>query len=859
MDAGAAVESSPPIGARPQEATLGDVEVASRAVRPSRNVARLVPGIAALVAAIVLVSAAAVLHVSNKAERDELRKRLVQIEAELQSAAAGNQHTAEQLLAARTELSQTNAALGKAHGALEASAERESKLTERLAEAKAETDAARAAERQARVDGTIDRQQLQSLLDKERLTSERLSRVLEAKDSAKSRNVRATEQVDQLDYLRRVGLAYAAWRDGQMYVARRALAECPAERRHWEWQFVDRLCNSELSQTKVTNDLGFAFDVGWTRTAQVGHETTVMVQHKNAPERDLLLKGHATAVRGIAFSLDGSRIATVSNDRIVKVWNADTGEEIKTLAAAVETRGTSFRFVGIDARGARVASSGNDDGLIRAWDVESGREVFSQKAYVHSLDLSPDGTQIAGATMGSIKIWDVATGTETLSVEWPGQAAQALAFSPDGKRLAAARDGHIRLCDVTTGKPALTLEGHRYVLRLAFSRDGKQLASVGDGMMRIWDVTAPQEVGTLGRYLDHLSFSPDGRTIAGSSYADHGVVIRDVETAKDLRIIKPALFQVMRVAFSPDWKRAALVGYGRLAIWDVESGKELVTLIAPPPQPSLPGRPLPTRKGAGGAKTPMVPAPAPAKADKPAFPDGEKAAPAPAASPRGVQNIQSMAFSPDGKQLVTADHSIVQLWDVEAGREIRELNRGMRRPVVVSPKGLRDLHYSPSLVAFAPHGKCIATAGGNQVKLWDPATGVELTSIGAEVGRFTCLTFSPNGERVVAGSSDGLIEIWNAEDGKLVFTLLGHTQDVVRLSFHADGTRLVSAGRDGTIKVWDAENGLEALTLLGHTKAVDNVAFSPDGLRIASSSHDNTLRIWDARPRNWRAESLPPK
>jgi WD40 repeat protein len=827
MDADAVVESSLPIGesARPREATLGDVEAASRVVRPSRNVARLVARIAGLVAAIAVLSAAAVLHLSNKADRDELRKRLALVESELQSAAAGNQHTAEQLLAARTELSQTNTALGKAHGDLEASAGRESKLAERLAEAKGETDAARAAERQARLDSTIDRQQ----------------------------------QVDQLDYLRRVGLAYAAWRDGQMYVARRALAECPAQRRHWEWQFVDRLWNSELSRTAVTNDQGLAFDVGWTRTAQVGLETTVKVQHKNAPEKDRLLKGHATAVRGIAFSLDGTRIATVSNDRMVKVWNSDTGEEIKTLAAAVASRDTvlSFRFVGIDARGSRVASSGANEGLIRAWDVESGREIFSTKAYVHGLDLSPDGTRIAGTTMGSIKVWDVGKGTETLSLEWPGQAAQALAFSPDGKRLAVARDGHIKLWDVTTGKPVLTLEGHRYVLRLAFSRDGKQLGSVGDRTMRIWDVTVPQEVGMLGRYLDHLSFSPDGHKIAGSSYADHGVVIQDAETGKDIRIIKPTGFQVMRVAFSPDWKRAALMGYGTLAIWDVESGKELLTLIAPP-ELSLPGRPPPPRGDPGGAKAPMPPAPASPKADKPLL-VGKKPGLAAGASRREVQNVQSMAFSPDGKQLVIADHSVVQLWDVEAGREIRELNRGKSRPVVLSPKGLRDLQYSPSLVAFAPHGKRIATAGGNQVKLWDPATGVELISIGAQVERFTCLTFSPNGERVVAGSSDGLIKIWNTEDGQPVLTLLGHTQDVLRLSFHPDGTRLVSAGRDGTIKVWDTGNGLEALTLLGHTKAVDNVAFSPDGLRIASSSHDNTLRIWDARPRNWRAESLPPK
>ena len=82
--------------------------------------------------------------------------------------------------------------------------------------------------------------------------------------------------------------------------------------------------------------------------------------------------------------------------------------------------------------------------------------------------------------------------------------------------------------------------------------------------------------------------------------------------------------------------------------------------------------------------------------------------------------------------------------------------------------------------------------------------------------------------------------------GGEVQTLTGHTAGVNSVAFSSDGQRIVSGSRDKTLKIWDANTGKELQTLKGHTSYVYSVAFSPDGQRIVSGSFDKTLKIWDA-------------
>ena len=106
--------------------------------------------------------------------------------------------------------------------------------------------------------------------------------------------------------------------------------------------------------------------------------------------------------------------------------------------------------------------------------------------------------------------------------------------------------------------------------------------------------------------------------------------------------------------------------------------------------------------------------------------------------------------------------------------------------------------------------------------------------------------FSPDSTRVVSGSHDRTLHLWDGETGEKLMVLRGHEWCVLTCSFSPDGRRIVSGSADRTLRLWDAENGEELMILRGHTDAVETCAFSPDGRRIVSGSHDKTLRLWNA-------------
>ncbi|KAI0046388.1 hypothetical protein FA95DRAFT_1679826, partial [Auriscalpium vulgare] len=160
--------------------------------------------------------------------------------------------------------------------------------------------------------------------------------------------------------------------------------------------------------------------------------------------------------------------------------------------------------------------------------------------------------------------------------------------------------------------------------------------------------------------------------------------------------------------------------------------------------------------------------------------------------------------------------------------------------------------YYVNSVAFSPDGRRIVSGSAdNTIRIWDAETGQPVgTPRKGHTDFVLSVAFSPDGTRVISGSSDRTVCIWDAETGQPVGTSppwTGHTDYVLSVAFSPDGRHVVSSSHDDTIRIWDAETGQPVgPPLEGHTDDVRSVAFSPDGRHVVSGSYSSNIRIWDA-------------
>ncbi|MGB2860741.1 MAG: pentapeptide repeat-containing protein, partial [Candidatus Microthrix parvicella] len=151
---------------------------------------------------------------------------------------------------------------------------------------------------------------------------------------------------------------------------------------------------------------------------------------------------------------------------------------------------------------------------------------------------------------------------------------------------------------------------------------------------------------------------------------------------------------------------------------------------------------------------------------------------------------------------------------------------------------------------WSPDGtRLVSGSTDGTIRVWDPNERTELGRLEGHTDRVLSVGWSPDGTRLVSGSDDGTIRIWDPNERSELGRLEGHTGGVRSVGWSPDGTRLVSGSNDGTIRVWDPDDGTELGRLEGHTDWVWSVGWSPDGTRLVSGSADGTIRIWDPNER----------
>jgi WD40 repeat protein len=151
-------------------------------------------------------------------------------------------------------------------------------------------------------------------------------------------------------------------------------------------------------------------------------------------------------------------------------------------------------------------------------------------------------------------------------------------------------------------------------------------------------------------------------------------------------------------------------------------------------------------------------------------------------------------------------------------------------------------------IAFSPDGRHLVSAGSDATaRIWDPATGAEQMALRQQTGILSCVAWRRDGLALALGSGDTGIYLWHwAESGSRIPRLRGHTAGVTGVVFLPDGAGLLSCGQDRALHLWDVSQGTIRSSFLGHTDAVLALAISDDGRTLASAGGwDRTVRVWD--------------
>ncbi len=267
--------------------------------------------------------------------------------------------------------------------------------------------------------------------------------------------------------------------------------------------------------------------------ASAGDNTTIKIWDLQDNTIATTLRGHRGQINSVAFSPDGTRLASGSNDWTFRLWDVETGAHIATLEHIIGRNRSAVIEVAFSPDGELLATAGMD---VKLWEVSTQNEIgtLQHNEWVVALAFSPNGELLAtGDNQGNVNIWDVQAREVIAKLEGDTVRVDTLVFSPDGRTLASAGyHGLIKLWAVSDWTLLGTLQNRGTAYTLDFSPDGKALVSTGHGAVTLWSVESGEEITTLtghSAWVFGAAFSPDGRTLA--SGGDDGTVrVQNIES-----------------------------------------------------------------------------------------------------------------------------------------------------------------------------------------------------------------------------------------------------------------------------------------------------------------------------------------
>ena len=583
------------------------------------------------------------------------------------------------------------------------------------------------------------------------------------------------------------------------------------------------------------------------------------------------LNGHRDWINHVVYTHDGRRIVSSGSDETIRIWDAATGELVKTIDT-----GNAPLEIAVSPDG-RYVVAGMYQANVVMWELETGRivrpfvgheigEFGSRAGRILAVAFSPDGKTLAtGGDDGTARLWEVATGRQLqkleiaadLPADLPGPPVETVAFSADGKKLlTSGYSGMASLWNVDDGELVKSFRAERHA---AVSPDGRWIAAGS----KLFDAQTCELVRELpweqgGQFVSH-QFTPDSKLLVVGK-ADGTLWVYEVDSGRSLAVVRCNARVTNVIAVGPDGHHV-VTGGGEY--WSSEKQRMI-------------------RDGDFALRVWRLPEHVASMLTFTEIARGKG----------HERSIFHVAYAPDGKLVYSVDGDTIRQWDAATG-ELKQ--------TFVVPEGSG---WACS-VAASPDGKLVLT-GHNQGKLtlWNAESAKLVRQWEPHKNRVDCVAFTPDGKYAVSAcathfaegdagpvkvfrTSDwetasefhvgkggevygfalhpdsrhvllsvvGPLQLRNLETGELIRTLDDGPGTQRRgVDIDATGRWAVTGSNNTKLVLWDLATGQHVRRFYGHGQngprlsgggIIARVSFVPGTNRIVSSGWDRTLRLWD--------------
>jgi len=606
------------------------------------------------------------------------------------------------------------------------------------------------------------------------------------------------------------------------------------------------------------------------------HDATVKLWDPKTGELKRTLEGNTLIVWMLAWSPQGDVLATVSGDETLQIWDPRAGVRLKQIDVNVVVKSVVF------SRDGQTLITGDESKLIKFWDRNTGqllRTLSGHDGDVRTLAVSPDGTWLAsGGLDRTVRIWELPTGELRHVLRGHPDTVNSVAISPDGQQLTAGCfDGSLWTWDPVSGESLRNVKGHRIMVRqVAYTPDGSSLLSGSwDHTVKLWNPATgelKQTIATVASRVQCLDISRDGKQVVVGT-AENTVQLFELPSGAP-GVMLGHFRGVKSIAYLPDNRYlAAGCADGVVRIWNTESG-DLHRLL-PVMRSVVTAMPNALIRGGKGlaAGTPE---------GKVILFDLERDAPPQTLSIQGA--VYSVAATRDGQLLAAGtDDGWLTVWDVSTA-EVRYSKQLLATVygVALSSNGewLAAAHGANSLtgvgdagatlvnlrtgqtsslktaarsvsVAFSDEGHTLALGGHSQrVLMLDVATGTELRQLQGCTDFVNTVGFGPDADSVTALTDANSIHVWNWRTGEpTLVTRLERGRAIGKcFSYSADRKLLAVGGLDGGVKIRETANHRLRATLLSlpprGTDAIstDYLTYTDQGFYLGSAGASHLLQ-----------------